>query len=86
MVALAQEYDATALPKLVVEQTYDNEFDKIVERKQSIYSSKSYRYRDLVQFMGKFARQTPKEQSEEMAHQKEDQATPGASNEISEFV
>lgn len=56
LVALAEFYNATELPKLILEQTYDNEFDKIVETKRTVYGSKSYKYRDLHQFMSKYAR------------------------------
>ena len=54
--ALAEFYNATELPKLILEQTYDNEFDKIVETKRTVYGSKSYKYHDLHQFMSKYAR------------------------------
>lgn len=82
LAALAEAYGATELPKLIVEQTYDNEFDKTVERTQTAYQSKSYKYRDLLDFMNKFARQTSKEESEEMLQQKEAQSTKAAADRI----
>lgn len=86
LVALAEAYNATELPKLILEQTYDNEFDKIVETTQSAYGSKSYKYRDLHQFMSKYARQTAKEESEEMVQQKEDQSTKEATDQIRDLI
>ena len=56
LVELATEYNATEFPKLLVEQTYDNEFDKTVSMKHVFYEGKSYKYKDLYEFMNKFAR------------------------------
>ena len=66
LVALQEEYNSTDLPRLLVEQTYDNEFDKTVEMKHVMYEGKSYKYKDLFQFMSKFARQAPKDENEQM--------------------
>lgn len=41
--------------------------------KHVVYQSKSYKYKDLHEFMHKFARQVPKEENEQMEQQKENQ-------------
>ena len=75
LVSLAESYNATDLPKLLVEQTYDNEFDKTVLTKHVVYEGKSFKYLDMLEFMSKYARSITKEETEQQEQQKEDQQT-----------
>jgi len=66
LVKLSAEYNVSEFPKLLIEQTYDTEFDKMLDMKHIIYEGKGFKYKDLHQFMSKFARQVLKEENEKM--------------------
>ena len=67
LVALSEQYSAQDLPKLLIEQTFDTEqSSQLPDKKTIVYEGKSYKFRDLEQFIRPFAREVAKEESEEM--------------------
>ena len=71
---LKQEFNVTEMPTLLLQQTYDVEFDKINQDRTLIpFGSKQYKYPDLAGFFKKYARPTPKQETVEAAQEKVEQ-------------
>jgi hypothetical protein len=73
-VELAAQFKAETLPKLVVLETYDAVNEAVKEQpKEHIYDSKDYKLKDLLNYFDKFARQTKKDEIEDVKEKKIDQ-------------
>ena len=68
---LMKQYEIEDLPTLVIEQTFDQKTNEVIEKNLVKYTETEYKIPHLTRFIEKYARKEPKEEIEDLVEQKE---------------